>query len=80
MDFQRSSAIQGPFDHTRLLDSRDELLCNVLAAVGSVTSIRADIPPLAWARRPETPGMTGRVDCVDLRTEICGHTGDTRVV
>src|SRR5262245_25080724 len=66
--------------HPMALNSGDALLCNVLPSMASVTSNRADIPPLVWVRRPETPGMTDRVDCVDPRTEICGHTGDTRVV
>jgi hypothetical protein len=30
--------------------------------------------------QPETPGMTGRVDCVDLLTQTYVHTGDTRAV
>jgi hypothetical protein len=80
MAFLRSSTIQELSYHTRLRYSGDELLCYVLAPVTGFISIRADIPPPVWVRQPETPGMTGRVDCVDLRTEICGHTGDTRVV
>jgi hypothetical protein len=80
MAFLRSSTIQELFYHARLLSLDNELLGYVLASVTSFISIRADIPPPVWVRQPETPGMTDRVDCVDLRTEICGHTGDTRVV
>jgi len=66
MAFLRSSTIQELFYHAQLLSLGNDLLCYVLASVTSFISIRADIPPPVWVRQPETPGMTDRVDCVDL--------------
>ena len=44
------------------------------------TNSREDIPPQVWVRRPETPGMTDRVDYAALLTESYDRIVDMLVV
>jgi hypothetical protein len=55
-------------------------LCYELASVAILTNTPVGIPLPAWVRRPEIPGMIGRVDCAALLIEIHDHTVDILVV
>ena len=51
------------------------------AAIGhDLSGSSRDIPPLAWARRRETPGMPGKVYGVAPLIRISGRIADMHVV